>query len=118
MMKDLDDFGRAMESEFGLISGWCMWDLHRVSVAAGSNWDVDKPETMEIIVTKDNAAYIYGLCKEIRSGYSVGIKRSQMQKVKEARMAAHKFLFEEANDPNTPIERKIYLVKLTGKDEY
>ena len=70
---------------------------------------------MEIIVTPENADIIYGLCKEIRSGYSVGLSKSQMKKIKEARAEAHKLLFEEANNPDTPVERKIALVKLTSK---
>jgi hypothetical protein len=115
-MKDLDENSRMFEEAFGLISGYYLWDLHRISVLCGSKWDYDKPETMEIIVTQDNAAYIYGLCKEIRSGYSVGLSPSGMKKVKEARSKAHKFLYEEANDPNTSIERKIELVKLTSKN--
>ncbi len=70
---------------------------------------------MEIIVTKNNADIIYGLCKEIRSGYSVGLSKAQIKKIKEARNEAHRLLHQEANDPNTPIERKIALVKLTSK---
>ena len=38
-----------------------------------------------------------------------------MAKIKAARLEAHRFLYEEANDPNTSIQRKIELVKLTGK---
>lgn len=114
-MKDLDHFERSCEEAFGLMSGYYLFELHQVSTAAGSNWEYDKPETMEIIVTKKNADWVYGICKEIRSGYSVGLNPSGMKKIKEARKKAHEFLFEEANNPNTPIERKIYLVKLTGK---
>jgi hypothetical protein len=115
-MYDLDKTEKAFEGAFGLMSGYYLFELHQVSTAAGSNWDLSKPETMEIVVTKDNATWIYGICKEIRLGYNVGFTSSQIKKVKEARAKAHRFLFEEANDPNTPIERKIYLVKLTGKN--
>jgi hypothetical protein len=114
-MKDLDDHGRACEEAFGLISGYYIFELHQHSTAAGSNWKYDDPETMEIVVNKNNAAAIYALCKEIRSGYSIGLGKEGMKKIKAARSEAHKYLYEEANDPNTPIERKIELVKLTSK---
>lgn len=114
-MKDLDDFAKGCEEQFGLISGYYIFELHQLSTAAGSNWDYDNPESMEIIVNKGNADSIYAICKEIRSGYSVGVGKSALKKIKEARSQAHKFLFEEANDPSTSIERKIALVKLTSK---
>jgi len=114
-MKDLDEHGQMMEEEFGLISAGMLWGLHSICESAGSKWVLERPETMEIIVTKENAEEIYAWCKEIRSGYSVGLDRHEMLKIKEARMEAHKFLVEEANDPATPIERKIELVKLTSK---
>lgn len=114
-MKDLDEHGRACEDAFGLISGFYIFALHEISMAAGSKWDYNDPESMEIIVTKENAEDIYGCCKEIRSGYSVGVLKSGMKKIKEARRQAHEYLYAEANDPNTPIERKIELVKLTSK---
>lgn len=115
-MKDLDDHSRMCENAFGLISGYYIFELHLHSTAAGSNWDYDNPSTMEIIVNKTNADTIYALCKEIRSGYSVGLLKSGMKKIKAARSEAHKFLVEEANDPETPIERKIELCRLTSKD--
>ena len=115
-MKDLDEHGRMCEETFGLISGYYIWDIHRMSVEAGSTWDIEKPETMNIIVTKENADEMYAFCKAIRSGYSVGLGRGGMKKIKEARAEAHKFLFEEANDPATPIQRKIDLVRLTSKE--
>jgi hypothetical protein len=114
-MKDLDEFGQACEEQFGLISGYYIFELHQLSTAAGSGWNYNDPESMEIIVNKSNAESIYAICKEIRSGYSVGLGKSAMKKIKEARSEAHKFLFEEANNPDTPIERKIALVKLTSK---
>lgn len=114
-MKDLDDHGRMCEEAFGLISGYYIWDIHRMSVEAGSKWELEKPETMDIIVTKENADEMYAFCKAIRSGYSVGLNKSGMKLIKEARSKAHQFLFEEANDPNTPIQRKIDLVRLTSK---
>lgn len=114
-MKDLDEFDRNLENAFGLISGYYIFELHQLSTAAGSKWDYSNPDTMDIVVTKGNADSIYAICKEIRSGYSVGLDSSGMKKIKKARSEAHKFLFEEANDPNTPVERKIELVKLTSK---
>ncbi len=114
-MKDLDEFGQQCEKAFGLISGYFLWNIHRMSTEAGSLWDFDKPETVEIIVTKENAAEMYDYCKAIRSGYSVGLGKDGMKLIKEARTKAHEFLFEEANDPNTPIERKIFLVRLTSR---
>ena len=114
-MKDLDDFDKAMEQQFGGISGFMLYMLWETSTAAGSQWDYGNPETMDIIVTAKNADYVYSICKEIRSGYSVGLNKSGMEKVKQARAKAHKFLFEEANNPDTPIDRKIALVKLTSK---
>lgn len=115
-MKELDEHSRMCEQAFGLISGYYIWDIHRMSVDAGSAWDLDKPETMQIIVTKENADEMYAFCKAIRSGYSVGLGKGGMKLIKAARAEAHKFLFEEANDPNTPIKRKIDLVRLTSKD--
>lgn len=115
-MKDLDDHSRMCEDAFGLISGAYLYELHAISTAAGSKWDLSDHDTMEIIVNQKNAEWIYSICKEIRSGYSVGINKSQMAKIKAARTEAHKFLFDEANDPNTSIDRKIQLVKLTGKN--
>lgn len=96
---------------------YIMQFLHETSVRAGSAWIYEKPETMEIFVTKENAACIYAACRDIRSGYSEGLSKDAMAKVKAARQKAHRFLFEEANDPNTPIERKIYLVRLTSKNQ-
>lgn len=115
-MKDLDEDGRLLEKTTGMISGFMLYALHELSTAAGSEWDLSDPSSMEIIVTKQNAAAIYTHCKEIRSGYSVGINPAGMKKIRKARHEAHRFLFEEANDPATPIERKIELVRLTGKD--
>jgi hypothetical protein len=115
-MKDLDEHGQICEQTFGLISGFCVYALHEISTAAGSKWDLNDPDSMEIVVMKNNAADVYGWCKEIRSGYSVGLNKEQMKKVKAARLEAHKYLYDEANDPTTPIERKIQLVRLTSKD--
>lgn len=114
-MKDLDPFDRACERSCGLISGWFVFCLHQLSTAAGSKWDFDDPSTMEIVVTKENADGIYANCKAIGSGYAVGWTRSGMKKVKEAREKAHRYLFEEANDPDTPITRKIELVRLCSR---
>jgi hypothetical protein len=114
-MKDLDEHSRACEEAFGLISGYMLFSLHELSTAAGSEWDMNDPDTMEIIVNKQNAKYVYELCKEIRSGYSVGLGKVGMAKIKAARLEAHRYLYEEANDPTTSIERKIELVRLTGK---
>lgn len=114
-MKDLDDFGNAMEGQFGLISQMCIVALHEMSTAAGSKWDLNDHDSMEIIVNERNAESIYAWCKEIRSGYSVGLTKEQMKKVKAARLEAHRYLYDEANNPNTSIERKIHLVKLTSK---
>jgi hypothetical protein len=114
-MKDLDEHSRMCEEAFGLISGTMIHMLHEHSTAAGSKWDISDPDTTEIIVTANNADSIYAICKEIRSGYSVGITKAQMKKVKAARAEAHRYLFEEANNPNTSIQRKIELVRLTSK---
>jgi len=115
-MKNLDEHSKNCEEAFGLISGYYIFELHQHSTAAGSLWDYNDPSTMEIIVTKKNADVIYALCKEIRSGYTIGLKKSGMAKIKSATAEAHKFLVEEANDPLTPIERKIDLVRLTSKE--
>lgn len=114
-MKDLDDHSRICEESFGLINGYMLYALHELSTAAGSNWNMADPSTMEIIVTKRNAEGIYAHCKEMRSGYRIGLNRADMKKIKAARAEAHKFLFEEANDPKTSIDQKIELVRLTSK---
>jgi hypothetical protein len=114
-MKDLDEHSKMCEQAFGMISGYMIFCLHELSTAAGSKWDTSDPDTMDIIVTKQNADEIYGICKEIRSGYSVGLNKEGMNKIKAARTKAHEFLSLEANDPATPIERKIALVRLTSK---
>lgn len=114
-MKDLDEHGRMCEEAFGLISGYMIFSLHELSTAAGSLWDINDPDTMDIVINKSNAESIYATCKEIRSGYSVGLNKEGMAKIKAARLEAHRYLYEEANDPNTSIERKIQLVRLTGK---
>jgi hypothetical protein len=114
-MKELDEHGRACEEAFALISGWYVFALHELSTAAGSKWDMSDPDTMDIVVTNKNAECVYAYCKEIRSGYSVGLNKEQMKKVREARRQAHEYLYAEANDPNTSVERKIELVKLTSK---
>ena len=116
-MHNLDEHGKICEKEFGLISGYYIFELHQHSTAAGSHWVYDDPSTMEIIVTKQNAESIYALCKEIRSGYSIGLKKSGMTKIKTAKAEAHKYLVEEVNDPLTPIKRKIELVRLTSKEK-
>ncbi len=116
-MKGLSDHERMCEEVFGLISGGMIYMLHEASTAAGSKWDINDPDTMDIIVTKGNAENIYAICKEIRSGYSVGLNKEGMKKVRAARAEAHKYLFEEANNPDTSIERKIELVKLTSKEK-
>lgn len=115
-MKDLDEHSRACEEACGLISGMFLYQLHELSTVAGSSWDVNDPSTMEIVVNKGNAGAIYANCKEIRNGYSIGLKRGQMAKIKAARAEAHRFLYEEANDRATPIQRKIQLVRLTSKE--
>lgn len=114
-MKDLDEHGRMCEEAFGLISAGMLFGLHALCERAGSKWQIDKPETIEIIVTKENADGVYEFCKVIRSGYSVGMSKEGMKLIRAARLEAHKYLVEEANDPNTTIERKIELVKLTSK---
>lgn len=114
-MKDLDEHGRMCEEEFGLISAGMLWGLHGICELAGSKWVLEKPETMEIIVTKENADQIYSWCRAIREGYCVGLSKVNMKKVKEARQIAHRYMVEEANNPATPITRKIELVKLTSK---
>jgi hypothetical protein len=115
-MKDLDDFGREMESHFGLISSMMVCGLHQLATAAGSQWEMTDDDTIDIPVNKNNAAEIYGWCKEIRSnGYSIGLSKKLMTEVKKARLEAHRFLYEEANSHETSIERKIELVKLTSK---
>lgn len=114
---DLGEHGAMCEEAFGLISGYYLWYIHELSIAAGSEWDLAKPETIDIVVTKENAAAMYDYCKAIRSGYSVGLKRGGMAKIKEARMKAHLFLWEEANNPSTSIERKIELTRLTSKNK-
>lgn len=114
-MKDLDEHGRICEEQFGLISAGMIWGLHAICERAGSKWQLDKPETIEIVITKENAADIYSWCRAIREGYSVGLSKEGMKLIKAARLEAHSYLVEEANDPKTSIERKIELVKLTSK---
>ena len=113
---DLDEHSNMCEDALGLISGYYIYALHELSTAAGSQWDYSDPSTMEIVVTKENAEAIYAYCKEIRSGYSVGLKKSGMAKIKAAMAEAHKYLVDEANDPATSIDRKIQLVRLTSKN--
>lgn len=113
-MKDLDDFSKAMESQFGLISGMMAYGLHEIATAAGSEWVLGDDSTIDIPVTRQNADEVYAWCKEIRSGYNVGLSKKLMAAVKKARGMAHIYLYQEANDPNTSIERKIELVKLTS----
>lgn len=114
-MKDLNEHGCECEEAFGLISAGMLWGLHAICEKAGSKWQLDKPETMEIVITKENADSVYGWCRAIREGYNVGLSKDGMKLIKAARSEAHKYLVEEANNPNTPIERKIELVKLTSK---
>lgn len=116
-MKDLDDFGKAMESQFGLISQMNLYALHEIATAAGSKWDLMDSSTIEIPVHGRNADQVYVWCKSIRSGYSVGLSKEEMKVIKEARAEAHKYLVDEANNPDTPIERKIELVRLTSKQQ-
>jgi hypothetical protein len=115
-MKGLSNDEKILESNFGLISGGMLWGLCEASKKAGSKWEYNKPETMEIIVNKENADEIYSWCRAIRSGLSIGLNADGMSMVKAARTMAHRYLVEEANDPNTTIERKIELVKLTSKN--
>jgi hypothetical protein len=114
-MKDLNKRDQMLEKSLGMISGSMIYLLWELSKAAGSMWDIEYPFSMDIIVTEENAFQIYGCCKEIRSGYSIGLNPDGMKKVKAAREQAHRFLVEIANDPNTPIDRKIEIVKLTSK---
>lgn len=114
-MKDLDELDRMCEESLGFISYGMLWGLHDICERAGSKWELEKPETMEIVVTKENAAEIYSWCRAIGEGYCVGLSKANMKKVKEARQIAHRYMVGEANDPNTPITRKIELVKLTSK---
>lgn len=114
-MKDLDELDRMCEESLGFISYGMLWGLHAICERAGSKWELEKPETMEIVVTKENATEIYSWCRVIREGYCIGLSKANMKKVKAARQEAHRFMVEEANDPNTSIERKIELVKLTSK---
>lgn len=114
-MKDLDDFGQLMEKKFGLMSSFFLKTLHEISVLYGSKWDLKDPTTIDIVVNKENAQIIYEYTKAIRSGYNIGLPKKYMPKIKEARLKAHKYLWDEANDPLTTIERKIELVKLTSK---
>lgn len=114
-MKDLDEHGRLCEEQFGLISSGMLWGLHVICERAGSLWQLDKPETMEIIVNKENADSIYSWCRAIREGYNVGVDKDSMKKIRQARLVSHSYLVNEAQDPKTSIERKIELVKLTSK---
>lgn len=118
-MDDLTDFEQALEDNFGLIGGGMLWGLHAICERAGSKWILDKPETMEIVVNSENADSIYDWCRGIqagiRAGYKIDLGKNGKKIVKEARRQAHEFLFDEANNPNTPIERKIELVRLTSK---
>lgn len=74
-MKDLDEHGRICEEQFGLIRAGMIWGLHAICERAGSKWQLDKPETIEIVITKENAADIYSWCREIIEGYSVGLSK-------------------------------------------
>lgn len=109
-MDNQDEFSSLLEDDGEI------WGLHAICVRAGSKWELDKPETMEIVVTKENADAIYEWCKAIRSGYNARLTKNGMNKINVARLIAHRFLVEEANDPSTPIDRKIKLVRLTGKN--
>lgn len=116
-MKDLDEHGRMCEESLGMISFGMIWGLHAICERAGSKWQIDKPETMEIVITKKNAYEVYSWCRAIREGFSVGLSKEGMKLIRAARLEAHKYLVDEANDPNTTIERKIELVKLTSKNQ-
>jgi hypothetical protein len=116
-MDGLDDFSKECEQSFGQISKMMLGGLHAIATAHGSNWNISDDSTIDIPVNKKNAAEVYSWCKEIRSGYNVGLSKKVITAVKKARSEAHKFLYEEANDPATPIERKIELVKLTSKNK-
>jgi len=116
-MKDLNEREQILEQSFGLISGAMLFGLHEICKAAGSQWDIEKPETIDIVVTAENADQVYDWCRAIRSGYSVGLKKPGMAKIKAARLEAHGYLVREANNPSTSIQRKIELVKLTAKHQ-
>jgi len=98
------------------LSSFMLVQLHEHATAACSQWNFSDHSTIEIPVTKRNAETIYGICREIREGLNHGVSRKMMEVIKAARMEAHQYLYEEANDPNTSIDRKIILVKLTSKN--
>lgn len=100
----------------GDMVGYHLFLLHELSTARGIDWDFDDPDSMQIAVTKDTAEQVYGNCREIMAVADNGLSAGQMKKIRAARLEAHQFLYDEANDPKTSIERKIALVKLTSKN--
>jgi hypothetical protein len=70
---------------------------------------------VSIFVTRENADDVYGACRAVL-GYNKSLSGKDRKKISEAKERAHQFLYEEANDPNTSIERKIALVKLTSRN--
>lgn len=97
--------------------GWYLYQLHEIGTAMGQNWDFWASESFEITVTSQYAETIYGCCREIMAISDNGLSTKQMRIIRKARLEAHQFLYDEANDPETPIERKIHLVKLTSKNQ-
>lgn len=94
--------------------GWYLYQLHEIGTALGESWDFWANDSFQITVTKQYAEAIYGCCREIMAVPGNGLSTKQMKIIRKARLEAHQFLFDEANDPQTSIERKIELVKLTG----
>lgn len=96
---------------------WYLFQLHEIGTTLGESWDFWASDSFEMTVTKHNAEAIYGCCKEIMLVKDNGLNSNQMKIVRKARLEAHQFLYDEANDPKNSIERKIHLVKLTSKNQ-
>ena len=95
--------------------GFFLYELHEIGTAIEEHWDFWASDDFEITVTRNYAERIYACCKEIMLIKHNGLNAKQMRIIRKARLDSHQFLYDEANDPATPIERKIQLVKLTSK---
>lgn len=94
---------------------WYLYQLHEIGTTIGEEWDFWVSDSFEITVSKHHAEHIYVCCKGIMSVKENGLNSEQMKIIRKARLDAHQFLYDEANNQETPIKRKIHLVKLTSK---
>src|SRR5579871_2632176 len=94
-----DDFFDEWDSRASL--DYCLYELHEIGTTFGENWDFWVSDDFEITVTKNYAERIYVICKEIMSIKGNRLNGEQMRIIRKARLDAHQFLYDEANDPST-----------------